>query len=74
MQNKDRTSSTSTVLDSTVAAQIGPRREGTVYDNASGLFEVLRVVTDTSEARRVMKRRAARFAVLVRDLHAGTEH
>jgi hypothetical protein len=62
------------VLSGVVAAQIGPRAEGTVYDNASGLFEVLRVVTDTSEARRVMKRRAARFAILVRDLHAGTEH
>lgn len=53
--------------------QIGPRTAGTVYDNASGLFQVLRVVTDASEARRVMKRNAARFAVLVKDLHAGTE-
>jgi hypothetical protein len=56
------------------AAQIGPRRPGTVYDNAAGLFQVLAVVTDTAEARRILKRRAARFAILIRDLHAGTEH
>lgn len=63
-----------THIASTTSAEIGPRRPGTVYDNASGLFEVLRVVTDPSEARRILKRHAARFAVLVRDLHAGTEH
>jgi hypothetical protein len=32
------------------------------------------VVTDPSEARRILRRNAAKFAVLVRDLHAGTEH
>lgn len=57
-----------------VSVQIGPRAPGVVYDNASGLFEVLAVVTDTSEARRILKRHAARFAIHVRDLHAGTEH
>ena len=57
-----------------VAAQIGPRTLGTVYDNASGAFRVLAVVTDPSEARRILRRNAATFAVLVRDLHAGTEH
>jgi hypothetical protein len=56
------------------AAEIGPRQPGIVYDNATSTFRVLAVVTDPSEARRVLKRRAARFAVLVRDLHAGTEH
>jgi hypothetical protein len=56
------------------AQQIGPRRPGTVYDNAAGLFQVLSVVTDTTEARRILRRNAARFAVLVRDLNAGTEH
>ncbi|MFE6412572.1 hypothetical protein ACFVOR_37195 [Streptomyces sp. NPDC057837] len=56
------------------ASQIGPRRPGLVYDNASGTFEVRAVITDLAEARRVLKRHAARFAVLVRDLHAGTEH
>ncbi|MET8585767.1 hypothetical protein ABZX39_33590 [Streptomyces collinus] len=57
-----------------VADQIGPRRPGVVYDNASGIFAVRRVITDLSEARRVLKRRAAQFAVLVKDLHDGTEH
>lgn len=57
-----------------VATQIGPRTPGTVYDNASGIFEVRAVVTDHTEARRVLRRHSARFAVLVRDLHAGTEH
>ncbi|AKZ60723.1 hypothetical protein SAM23877_p014 (plasmid) [Streptomyces ambofaciens ATCC 23877] len=56
------------------AAQIGPRTPGTVYDNASGTFEVRAVITDLTEARRILKRNAARFAVLVRDIHAGTEH
>ncbi|MFK0288338.1 hypothetical protein ACIQVL_48880 [Streptomyces sp. NPDC090499] len=56
------------------ADQLGPRTPGTVYDNASGMFRVLEVVTDPSEARRILRRNAARFAVLVRDLHAGTEH
>lgn len=55
----------------TVAEQIGPRTAGTVFDNASGMFQV---VTDPSEARRVLRRNAARFAIHVLDLHAGTEH
>jgi hypothetical protein len=59
---------------SNVADQIGPRAAGTVYDNATGLFEVRRVVTDLAEARRILRRRAAKFAILVRDLHTGTEH
>jgi hypothetical protein len=58
----------------TIAAELGPREPGTVYDNASGVFNVLAVVTDPSEARRILRRNAARFAVLVRDMHAGTEH
>ena len=57
-----------------ISAQIGPRTEGTVYTNPSGAFRVLAVVTEPSEARRVLKRNAARYAVLVRDLHAGTEY
>ena len=56
------------------AAQIGPRKPGTVYDNASGLFEVRSVVTDLTEARRILRRRAAQFAILIRDLHTGAEH
>lgn len=69
--SQDRTPPTSPIP---VATQIGPREPGTEYDNASGAFKVLQVVTDPSEARRIMRRNAARFAILVRDLHAGTEH
>lgn len=62
------------VAQAPVSDQIGPRAEGTVYDNASGTFEVRAVVTDIAEARRILRRQSARFAVLIRDLHAGTEH
>jgi len=61
-------------VSTNVSAELGPRTPGTVYDNASGLFEVQAVVIDPSEARRVLRRNAARFAVLVKDLYAGTEH
>ena len=61
-------------MAATTTAELGPRVPGTEYDNASGAFRVLDVVTDRSEARRILKRHSARFAVLVRDLHAGTEH
>lgn len=57
-----------------VADQIGPRVEGAVYDNQAGAFRVLQVVTDLSEARRILRRRAAQFAILVRDVHTGSEH
>ena len=60
-------------IDST-AAEIGPRAEGVVYYDGPALVQVLAVVTDPSEARRVMRRNAAKFAILVKDLHAGTEH
>lgn len=56
------------------ADQIGPRVRGVMYYDGPALVEVLHVVTDPSEARRILKRHSARFAVLVRDLHAGTEH
>lgn len=57
-----------------IHTQLVPRTPGTVYDNASGTFEVRAVVTDLAEARRILRRQSARFAVLIRDLHAGTEH
>ncbi|MGA5670051.1 hypothetical protein ACPCTG_31790 [Streptomyces pseudogriseolus] len=63
----------STTPDST-AQQIGPRRPGLVYDNATSTYEVRAVITDLTEARRILRRQAARFAILVRDLNAGTEH
>jgi hypothetical protein len=71
--SQDRTQVPSTAPDSTVQ-QIGPRWPGTVYDNASGMFRVVAVVTEPSEARRILKRNAARFAVLVEDLHTTATH
>jgi hypothetical protein len=71
MQNKDRTASTSTIP---VSAQLGPRRPGVVYYDGDRMVEVQSVITDIAEARRILKRHAARFAVLVKDLHAGSEH
>lgn len=56
------------------ATGIGPRQPGTVYYDGARMVRVEAVVTDPSEARRILRRRSARFAVLVRDLHAGTEH
>lgn len=56
------------------ADQIGPRVPGTVYYDGPHLVEVRAVITEPTEARRILKRHSARFAVLVRDLHAGTEH
>jgi hypothetical protein len=56
------------------AEQIGPRAEGVVYYDGPRMVQVKAVVTDPSEARRILRRNAAKFAVLVRDPHAGTEH
>lgn len=79
--NQDRTSSTRTVQAipsdvpaPSVAAQIGPRRPGVVYYDGPRLVEVAEVITDTSESQRVLKRRAARFAIRVVDQHAGTDY
>lgn len=63
-----------TPVSTPVSDQLGPRRPGTVYYDGPRLVEVRAVVTDPSEARRILRRHSARFAVLVRDLHAGTEH
>lgn len=61
-------------LRRTTTAEIGPRTPGAVYYDGPRLVQVRHVVTDMAEARRILKRHSARFAVLVRDLHAGTEH
>jgi hypothetical protein len=61
----------SEALRQVIARQIGPRRPGTVYDNATGTYEVVTVITDRDEARRRLRRRAAQFAVEIRDLHTG---
>jgi hypothetical protein len=58
----------------TITAQIGPREPGVIYYDGGRMVEVRAVITDLTEARRILRRRAAQFAVLVRDLHTGTEH
>lgn len=58
-------------LRQVVADQIGPRKPGVVYDNSVSAYRVLTVIRDLDEARRVLKRRAAQFAVTVLDLHTG---
>jgi hypothetical protein len=64
----------SEALRRVVADQIGPRRPGVVYDTGAGIVKVLRVVTDRSEARRVLKRRGAQFAIEVEDVHTSATH
>lgn len=55
------------LLARAVAAQVGPRKPGTVYRNIDGDFKVIDLITDPSEARRVLKRRSAQFAVVIID-------
>ena len=61
-------------LHRVIADQIGPRKPGVVYYAGTRLVEVRRVITDRAEARRILRRKAAQFAVFVRDLHTGSEH
>lgn len=51
-----------------ILTQIGPRTAGAIYTNTDGAFEVLALVTDPAEAARLLKRGAARFAVIVKDV------
>lgn len=67
------TSQADEALRRVTASQIGPRRPGIVYYDGSRMVEVKAVITDLTEARRVLKRHAARFAVLIQDLHDGSE-
>ncbi|MGW3383341.1 hypothetical protein ACWDCO_24535 [Streptomyces albogriseolus] len=55
------------------AQQIGPRKPGVIYYDGPTLVRVESVITDHTEARRILRRNSARFAVLIRDIHAGTE-
>ncbi|MFH8797565.1 hypothetical protein [Streptomyces sp. NPDC017941] len=54
-------------VDTTVARELGPRRPGAIYQNVDGQFEVLAVVTVPREAAALLRRDAARWAVIVRD-------
>ena len=61
-------------LAQSVTTDIGPRRPGVVYYDGPRLVQVLAVIRDRTEARRVLRRKAAQFAVIIRDLHTGAEH
>lgn len=54
-------------LPRTAVDEIGPRRPGAIYQNVSGRFEVLALITDPSEAAQLLRRNSARWAVIVRD-------
>jgi hypothetical protein len=56
------------------ASHIGPRQPGVVYYDGPRMVEVKAVITDPSESRRVLKRRAAQFAVEVIDQHTGDRY
>ncbi|MEU9849227.1 hypothetical protein [Streptomyces sp. NPDC047985] len=62
----------SEALRRVVAGQIGPRKPGVVYSTTDGVYEVLDVTTDRTEARRILKSRAAQFAITVHDRAANT--
>jgi hypothetical protein len=57
-----------------VADQIGPRMPGAIYQNSDGAFEVLAVIRDREQARALLRRRSAQWAVIVKDvLRPGAE-
>ncbi|MZE76775.1 hypothetical protein GTY57_07000 [Streptomyces sp. SID5475] len=50
-----------------VQDEVGPRGPGAIYQNSDGRFEVLALTTDPAEAAALLRRNAARWAVIVRD-------
>ncbi|GAA3140193.1 hypothetical protein GCM10017687_66050 [Streptomyces echinatus] len=54
-------------LHPSVDHEIGPRRPGAIYQNVDGRFEVLALITDPADAAQLLRRDAARWAVIVRD-------
>jgi hypothetical protein len=48
--------------------QIGPRLPGAIYQNVDGAFEVLALVRDPERARTLLRRRAAQWALIVKDV------
>ncbi|MGV9290971.1 hypothetical protein [Streptomyces sp. NPDC003719] len=51
----------------TTADEIGPRLPGAIYANVDGRFEVLALITKPDDAAQLLRRHAARWAVIVRD-------
>jgi hypothetical protein len=68
------TTQTDEALRSVTAAAIGPRRPGVVYYDGPALVRVETVITNPSEARRILRRRSAQYAIEITDLHTGTSH
>ncbi|MBQ0855717.1 hypothetical protein J8N05_47035 (plasmid) [Streptomyces sp. BH-SS-21] len=52
----------------TVAHEVGPRRPGAIYQNTTGAYEVLALITDPKTAAQLLRRDSARWAVIVRDV------
>ncbi|MFJ3213835.1 hypothetical protein [Streptomyces flaveolus] len=50
-----------------IQEEIGPRLPGAIYSNSDGRFEVLALITDPAESAQLLRRAAARWAVIVRD-------
>jgi hypothetical protein len=50
-----------------VQDEIGPRLPGAIYANVDGRFEVLALITDPADAAQLLRRAAARWALIVRD-------
>ncbi|MFI5808416.1 hypothetical protein [Streptomyces sp. NPDC051561] len=48
--------------------QIGPRRPGAIYQTSLGQYEVLVLITDPAEAAQLLRRDAAQWALIVRDV------
>ncbi|MFI9311374.1 hypothetical protein [Streptomyces triculaminicus] len=59
---------TDEALRRVIDAQIGPRRPGAIYQNQAGAFEVLALVCDPEQARALLRRRCAQWALIVRDV------
>ncbi|MEU9646236.1 hypothetical protein [Streptomyces sp. NPDC048188] len=50
-----------------VQDEIGPRLPGAIYSNTDGRFEVLALITNPTDAAQLLRRTAARWALIVRD-------
>ncbi|MFC8876129.1 hypothetical protein [Streptomyces ardesiacus] len=50
-----------------VQDEIGPRLPGAIYANVYGRFEVLALITNPTDAAQLLRRAAARWALIVRD-------
>lgn len=64
----------SEALRRVIADQVGPRVPGVVYYDGPRMVRVESVTTNPSESRRILKRRAAQFAVEVTDMHSGDRY